>query len=179
MRTKVSTLGQVIRNVASILAILLFYVSPVSASCERAGGVSVGLATTSEDGFDHPGWALSGTFECFSGRLLEPRGLFGLSSLEADSSLADAKAKYAFATGGIAFGQLFYGTLGVGAYYRDLDAPITAEGSRGLEFGYNGGVRFLLPMGHNAGIPFDLLYHHVNGPGPDSFWTFTVGLFGW
>jgi hypothetical protein len=72
-----------------------------------------------------------------------------------------------------------YGTLNAGLYYTYLKAPIISETAHEVEFGYNGGIRFLLPMGHNAGIPFDVLYHRVSGPGPDSFWTFTVGLFFW
>jgi hypothetical protein len=34
-------------------------------------------------------------------------------------------------------------------------------------------------MGHDAGFPFDVLYHRVGGAGADSFWTFTVGVFYW
>jgi hypothetical protein len=37
----------------------------------------------------------------------------------------------------------------------------------------------LLPHGHDAGFSFEVLYHCVDGPDPDSFWTLTLGIFAW
>ncbi len=168
-----------VRALSSYVALLFFGVSTLDASCLRAGGVSLGVTNTSQDHFKNPSWAVSGTVECFGDHLLQPRGVFGVSSLRGNSTIQGADATYAYATGRIAFGRIVYGTVNAGLYYTHLEAPIVPKGARDFEFGYNGGIRVILPMGHNAGIPFDLLYHRVNGSGPDSFWTFTVGLFGW
>ena len=154
--------------------------SVVTASCfPDAGSVFFGSSRTSTDDFSNR-WVVGGSLECFeSARLLQPRVLVGLAALEGDSTLRGADARYLFSTGGISFGQLFYATLGAGVYVTHLEAPIVPDSSYQLEFGYNGGVRFLLPMGHNAGIPFELLYHRIGGPGPDNLWTFTIGVMGW
>jgi hypothetical protein len=74
---------------------------------------------------------------------------------------------------------LIYGTLSAGLYDVSVDEPLVSDSTHDLEFGYNGGIRPLRPMGHNAGLPFEVLYHRTNSTGPDNFWTFTVGLFFW
>lgn len=154
--------------------------STLRAGCfPQAGGFNLGATQTPEANIDNPGWTGSGSLECFGDRLLQPRALFGIANLRGNDSVQEADATYLFATGGIVFGRLIYGTLSAGLYEVSVHEPLVSDSTHDLAFGYNGGIRFLLPMGHNAGLPVEVLYHRTNATAPDNFWTFTVGLFFW
>jgi hypothetical protein len=172
------------RCVIFLATFLLLFVSdqaPALAwSCKSpAWGFGAGATATSSDGFDDPSWVGDGSFECFGNDRIRPRGTLGIANLEGDPNGIGGDATYGFLTGGIMFGRVASGVATLGVYHVTLDAPIVPETSRQLEFGYNGGVRFLLPMGHDAGVTFEALFHRVRGDGPNNLFTFTVGLFGW
>src|SRR5262245_22494922 len=135
---------KVLRTLLGLPMLVLMATSDLKAwSCESpAWGWNVGVTSTSEPEFQDPSWTSHVTFECF-GPKVRPRGILGLANLDQGKS---SDATYGYLAGGLMFGRVVSGTVALGVYHVTLDEPIVSDTTRKLEFGYNGGVQFLLPV---------------------------------
>ena len=151
---------------------ILACVPAFGTECGSAWGGSAGVTVTGGGTDSSSTFAASGSFECLGKPKVRPEAALGGGGLKLENGESSG---YAFLVGGLRFGKGVSGSVSVGVY----DVPTNSRSGRQSEFGYNAGVRFLMPAWEKGGYTIEALGHAVQGDGPSSLFTLTIGVLFW